>query len=558
MTDLALSIVQTNVLTLSDSVNSSLTEIKDKMSDVNSSLQKITDEMTDISDSMKYELETSRVTFKDDLKSLKESLNYGFRSSKSTFKTDLKHIKDTLNVKLANVVTNDYLANVGNVLDAEIKQSRTVFKKDLTHFKDALKDLVDLTNTLHNKTTEWRESHENCMIRTYDKLHDVYLNVNELKHDIVTEETIDQIETNITNKIQTESNTVCETIVTKIDESTDSFKDDLMHIKQTLNETRNEALKAIIDESEASRMAVTDGLSNIVTNQETLMAELQSIKALLTKPVTASVSEVKMDEIKQALMKQTPIYTPVPIHTPSHVVFIDPVSSHTHVKTKFVGKIKLTKEDYPVKMFDSSSYSYNGGSRFEGKPVVIDEIYKIFNKCCYYFHSGQYNGDREWRNVSCIFCKDGTPHLTPITPSNSPCFTCKTCPRLSTQDQTLYSSGSKHGFNDFTQGLYIHRITPVYDLPIYSPDLAINKVHQDRYKEEYNAYFVNFVKRLIVFPTSATIAVKIGDNYKLLKDTTESEYKKVECILADAETSFNETCIVKFVRDFIQIYEETV
>ena len=68
-------------------------------------------------------------------------------------------------------------------------------------------------------------------------------------------------------------------------------------------------------------------------------------------------------------------------------------------------------------------------------------------------------------------------------------------------------------------------------------------------------YFVKMIQNTISFGKDDIICVKIKDSYKLLSETTEDEYKNVECIIVNNEPKFNDKYFIKYIDDNLEIFE---
>ena len=101
----------------------------------------------------------------------------------------------------------------------------------------------------------------------------------------------------------------------------------------------------------------------------------------------------------------------------------------------------------------------------------------------------------------------------------------------------------------------LYYIEPIYEYPDYSTDEEISDIFKKRYRAKYNTYFVKMIQNTISFGKDDIICVKIKDSYKLLSETTEDEYKNVECIIVDNEPKFNDKYFIKYIDDNLEIFE---
>ena len=102
---------------------------------------------------------------------------------------------------------------------------------------------------------------------------------------------------------------------------------------------------------------------------------------------------------------------------------------------------------------------------------------------------------------------------------------------------------------------HIFIIKPIYEYPDYSTDEEISDIFKKRYRAKYNTYFVKMIQNAILFGKDDIICVKIKDSYKLLSETTEDEYKNVECIIVNNEPKFGEKYFIKHIDNNLEIFE---
>lgn len=130
---------------------------------------------------------------------------------------------------------------------------------------------------------------------------------------------------------------------------------------------------------------------------------------------------------------------------------------------------------------------------------------------------------------------------------------------------TPYDNGYWCKFNGIFNGKQINMgngivakkylIYPLYEYPNYSTDDEINEIYKKRYRLKYNTYFVKMIQDIISFDKKDIICVKIKDSYKLLSETTNDEYKNIECIIMDNEPKFNDIYFIKHIDDYLEIFE---
>ena len=146
-------------------------------------------------------------------------------------------------------------------------------------------------------------------------------------------------------------------------------------------------------------------------------------------------------------------------------------------------------------------------------------------------------------------CLCGTIHY-----NNNPITTC-----ISMMNKLgCLSVREQHGYNYVSYSSNnnnIYLINPIYEYPDYSTDEEINEVYKKRYRMKYNTYFVKMIQNIISFGKDEIICVKIKDSYKLLSETTEDEYKNVECIIVNNEPKFNEKYFIKHDDSNLEFFE---
>lgn len=264
---------------------------------------------------------------------------------------------------------------------------------------------------------------------------------------------------------------------------------------------------------------------------------IESLNAKLNDSFTELMTELK--SVRDAITKQTPVYTPLPIHAPTKVA----IMAEHMIQTKYLGQIKIVEEKYPAKVFKDETSICRFGVPIK-ETVTLDGIYQHYDKCTYI---GCHIKAPQYTNKTLVV-------FNSITQKESKFCIDVYGNDTSTDIPSLISL-------DFSKGLKLYRIYPHIVCPKYSDDKEVNDVHTKRYTKEYIAYFVDTMGRVLHFPKDAVVTVELETtplSYSLLSSLPKTQYSNVKCIISDVKPSFKPNVFVKFVGDYLQIYEETI
>ena len=166
--------------------------------------------------------------------------------------------------------------------------------------------------------------------------------------------------------------------------------------------------------------------------------------------------------------------------------------------------------------------------------------------------------------LDCRINGGGYSNVSPIQYRKRKCICSRKCNNSfwagdMCNSHTTIRSLQNIDFMNFITKYNLYYIIPIYEYPNYSTDEEISDIFKKRYRFKYNmkfnTYFVKMIQNIISFGKDDIICVKIKDSYKLLSETSDDEYKNVECIIIDNEPKFNDKYFVKCDDDNLEIFE---
>ena len=218
------------------------------------------------------------------------------------------------------------------------------------------------------------------------------------------------------------------------------------------------------------------------------------------------------------------------------------IGTETTIKIKYLGKISIKKRNIPIltKKTICSSGFITVLYRISG--TIIDDRGREIN---HIKQDEPFKISPEYSLYN-IFNKIYIEKIHTHSPLNNDRY-------------SYYVNNKDIGYHNFeslfniNNSLYV--INPIYEYQKYSSNVEINKIYETKYILKYNTYFVKMIQNILLFDKNNIICVKIKDEYKLLSNTIEDEYKNIECIIMENEPKFNDKYFIKYIDNNLEIYE---